>query len=104
MSIWEATVGLMNRSAGVPGAHDAVPYPGVPTRGKYMTKQKKPLRLKDIVELLKNPQFRDESRTFWAHYRTLSDKIGADRVKWERQSPAFMSSYLDPFTLTCLSG
>ena len=64
-----------------------------------MTKQKKPLRLKDIVELLKNPQFREESRTFWAHYRTLSDNIGADRVKWERQSPAFMSSYLDPFTL-----
>lgn len=77
----------------------SLPYrevPGGPPE-KYMTKLKKPLRLKDIVELLANPCFRADSRTFWAHYRTHSDKIGEDKVEWEREAPAFINSYLDPF-------
>ena len=62
-----------------------------------MANQKVALDLKNIVELLNNKQFIADSRDYRDHYRAQSEKIGPSKTEWERQAPAFMSKFLDPF-------
>lgn len=62
-----------------------------------MANQKVALRLKNIVALLNDHQFIADSRIYQDHYRAHSERIGPNKVEWERQAPAFMSKFLDPF-------
>jgi hypothetical protein len=62
-----------------------------------MPVQRAGLRLEDIVDLLNNQEFIADSRDYWGHYKAQSERIGLDRLEWERQAPDFMSKFLDPF-------
>jgi hypothetical protein len=62
-----------------------------------MAIKEKGLTVKEAVELLENQEFIEDSRTYWDHYRAHSENIGDDLQEWQRQAPAFMSTYLDPF-------
>jgi hypothetical protein len=55
------------------------------------------LTVKKAVQLLENQEFLQDSRAYWDHYRAHSKNIGNDLQEWERQAPAFMNTYLDPF-------
>jgi len=54
-------------------------------------------RLKELVKLLDNPTFIADSRAYWDAYKVHSEKIGPNKLEFDRQAQGFMDEYLEPF-------